>query len=80
MPVGAVVFAEHWLFPRLGIEQYSAEKRGWSLNGPALAVWVGTLAVCFLMPIHLYFRWLPGYLLALVFYVLLSLRRKNCDE
>jgi len=77
MPIGAVVFAEHWIFPRLGIEQYRAEKRGWTFNGPALAIWMGTLAVCFLMPIHLYFRWLPGYLLALVFYVLLGLRRKN---
>jgi len=77
MPIGAVVFAEHWLFPRLGIEQYSAEKRNWAFNRAALGVWAGTLTACFLMPIHLYFRWLPGYLLALVSYVILSLGRKN---
>ena len=77
MPIGAIVFAEHWLFPRLKIEQYSAEKRGWAYNWPALGVWVGTLLVCFLMPLHLYFRWLPGYFIALVSYILLSLGRKR---
>jgi purine-cytosine permease-like protein len=77
MPIGAIVFAEHWIFPRLKIEQYSAEKRGWNFNWPALVVWAGTLVVCFLMPVDLYFRWLPGYFLALVSYVLLRLPRKR---
>lgn len=64
MPIGAVVFAEHWLFPLLGIEQYQAEKKGWTFNWAALAVWLGTLAACFLLPIHLYFKWLPGWFIA----------------
>jgi hypothetical protein len=38
-------------------------------------VWVGTLAVCSLLPIHLFFRWLPGYLLAIAAYTLLSWQR-----
>ncbi|MEN6534766.1 MAG: hypothetical protein ABFD89_13945 [Bryobacteraceae bacterium] len=79
MPVGAVVFAEHWILPKLGVEQYRAEKYGWLVNWKALAVWIGTLAVCFVMPIHLYFRWLPGYLIALAAYTGLQLagnRRK----
>jgi len=77
MPIGAIVFAEHWVFPRLKLEQYSAEKRGWVFNWLALGVWVGTLVLCFLMPIHLYFRWLPGYFVALISYILLSLGRKR---
>jgi purine-cytosine permease-like protein len=77
MPIGAIVFVEHWLFPRLNLEQYSAQKRGWVFNWLALGVWAGTLVVCFLMPIHLYFRWLPGYFVALVSYILLSLGRKR---
>ena len=77
MPIGAIVFAEHWLFPRLKLEQYSAEQRGWVFNWPALAVWAGTLAASFLLPIHLYFRWLPGYFIALIAYILLSLGRKK---
>jgi purine-cytosine permease-like protein len=68
MPVGAIVFAEHWLFPRLRIEQYQAERLHSIINWKALVVWLGTLAVCFFMPLHLFFRWLPGYALALVSY------------
>jgi hypothetical protein len=73
MPVGAMVLAEHWLFPMLGIEQYQAEKRGSMLNGKVLAVWVATLVLCLIMPIHLFFRWLPGYVFAVVAYTVWSL-------
>jgi cytosine permease len=72
MPIGAIVLAEHWLFPVIGLEQFRAQKRAWVFNWRALAVWVGTLVVCFFLPIHLYFRWLPGYFIALISYVLLS--------
>jgi purine-cytosine permease-like protein len=68
MPIGAVVFAEHWLLPLLGIEQYQAERRGRWIDLSALGVWVGTLAFCAALPIHLYFRWLPGYFFALAAY------------
>jgi purine-cytosine permease-like protein len=71
MPIGAIVFAEHWLFPLLKIEQYRAEKRGWTFNLAALGVWAGTLAAVFALPLHLYFRWLPGWAIALVSYTLL---------
>ncbi|MBM3295491.1 MAG: hypothetical protein FJY82_13360 [Candidatus Aminicenantes bacterium] len=80
MPVGAVVFAEHWVLPRLGIEPFRAEKRGWSVNPAALAVWAGTLAAVFLLPIHLYFKWLPGYVLALAAYAGLSLLDRKPSE
>ncbi len=77
MPIGAIVFAEHWIFPLLKIEQYQAEKHNWIFNWRALISWAGTLAACFFMPIHLFFRWLPGYFIALVSYVLLmALKRK----
>jgi cytosine permease len=72
MPIGAIVLAEHWLFPAIGLEQFRAQKRAWVFNWLALGVWVGTLVVCFFLPIHLYFRWLPGYFIALISYVLLS--------
>lgn len=77
MPVGAIVFAEHWIFPKLGIPQYQAEKHGWAVNWRALGVWAGTLAFCFALPIHLFFRWLPGYLLALAAYTLLMRARRS---
>ena len=37
-------------------------------------VWVGTLTVCYFMPLHLYFRWLPGYGIAIAAYLALRLR------
>jgi len=77
MPIGAVVFAEHWLFPLFKLEQYRAEKLGWIINWRALAVWAGTLLICFLLPIHLFFRWLPGYLIALIAYTTLSAVRSK---
>jgi len=102
MPIGAVVFAEHWLFPLLGLEQYWAEKRKVIFNGPALLTWIVVLLIClwsytltlasllhlpaFLVAglrwidsinpvtnLHLYFRWLPGYILAMLLYVGLSI-------
>jgi cytosine permease len=76
MPVGAIVFAEHWIFPLLGIEQYQAEKRGWTFNVTALAVWLGTLAICLALPLHLYFRWLPGWFIAVVSYTALMAGRR----
>lgn len=77
MPIGAIVFAEHWLFPLLGMERYRTEKRKKSFNGRALAVWMGTLVVCAFLPMHLFFRWLPGYFIALLGYVLLSMIQKK---
>jgi len=77
MPIGAIVFTEHWIFPRLGLTRYWAERRGLPVNGPALVTWIATLAVCFAMgslhvvglpDVHLFFRWLPGWFLAAILY------------
>jgi cytosine permease len=76
MPIGAIVLAEHWVFPLLGLEQFRAEKGGWSFNWAVLAVWPGTIAVCFLLPIHLYYKWLPGWFIALVSYTALMAARR----
>jgi len=77
MPVGAIVFAEHWIFPRLGLEQHVAEKHGLYIRWSALLVWIGTLAVCAVMPLHLFYRWLPGYMIALVSYTLFEMFLKR---
>lgn len=75
MPIGAIVFAEHWIFPRLGIPQFEAERKGQQISWTVLLVWIGTLLFCFALPIHLYFRWLPGYFVALGAYILLRKAR-----
>ncbi len=77
MPIGAIVFAEHWLFPILKIQQFQTEKRKRLFNWKALASWIGTLIICFLLPLHLFFLWLPGYFVALSAYVILHLIEKR---
>lgn len=47
MPVGAIIFSEHWLFPRLGLRQYWTEKRKAFVNLPALVAWIAVVAICF---------------------------------
>lgn len=81
MPIGAIVFAEHWIFPKLGLQQYRAEKFKLFINWPALITWVGTLAiVLFVLPIHLFFKWLPGYAIAQGLYILLVYLSRLFDK
>lgn len=71
MPVGAIVFTEHWIVPRLGIERYRTARLGQALNWKAAAVWGGTLGFCYILfasGVHQYFVWLPGYLFAVAAY------------
>ena len=44
-PVGAIVFVEHWLFPRLGLRQYWFSASGRSLSWPAMATWMISVAI-----------------------------------
>jgi purine-cytosine permease-like protein len=86
MPIGAIVFTEHWLFPKLGLRRYWAEKRGSLFNLPALITWVVVLILAFPIEkftggsvnspmsqwnIHLFFRWLPGWFISAILYLLL---------
>jgi len=73
MPVGAIVFAEHWILPRLNIRKYRAELHRRFLNWQALLTWILTLLIVFVLPIHMFFKWLPGYFIAQILYVVLIL-------
>jgi len=72
MPLGAVIVADFWLFPKLGLSQNYAELRTIRFSWPAAVTWVGTLLVCFLLPLDLYFKALPGWFTAVALYVGLS--------
>ena len=71
MPVGAVVFTEHWILPRIGVDKYLGDTKKILLNWQALVVWVGTLAVAWVLPMHLFYRWLPCWFVALAGYAVL---------
>lgn len=44
-PVGAIVFVEHWLFPRFGLRQYWFSATSHLVNWPALATWLISVTV-----------------------------------
>lgn len=76
--VGAIVFAEHWILPRLGGTRYWATYKGWKINYAGLAAWLIALGFVVIMTVtkamHSYFMFLPTYLLAMVSYLILACR------
>jgi len=57
----------------MGIAPDPAERKGLLVSIPALVVWVATLALAWVLPFHLFYRWLPCWLFAIVLYA--ALRR-----
>jgi NCS1 family nucleobase:cation symporter-1 len=76
MPVGAIVFAEHWIFPRLGWTQFWASRKGLAVSWPALVAWLGTLAVAIAAwqkgLVHLFFLGPPVWFATVAVYLVLS--------
>jgi purine-cytosine permease-like protein len=78
MPMGAVIFADYWIFPRIGLPQYAADITGTLFRWPAAIAWAGTLVLVFLMPMEIFFKALPGWFIAIILYTALSwIENKN---
>lgn len=73
MPMGAVIFADYWLLPRLGLRVNYAEWRELVFSWPAALTWSGSLAACWAINavwgLQLYFLGLPGWFIAVTLYV-----------
>jgi NCS1 family nucleobase:cation symporter-1 len=88
MPVGAIVFVEHWIFPRLGWRQFWASSRGLVVSWPALVAWLGSVTVAVVAWqkawIHLFFLALPVWVSTAVVYMTLAAlagaRERGTDE
>lgn len=76
MPVGAIVFAEHWIFPRVGLTRYWVSRKGLMVSWPALLSWGVAIAVAITLvqtgTLHLFFLFIPVWLLTVVLYTLLA--------
>jgi NCS1 family nucleobase:cation symporter-1 len=76
MPVGAIVFVEHWVFPRIGLTQFWASQKGLIFNWPALASWGTGILVAWVLThngwLHLFFLFIPIWLLTAVLYTVLA--------
>ncbi|HUW60269.1 MAG TPA: nucleoside transporter [Candidatus Bathyarchaeia archaeon] len=76
MPVGAIVFVEHWIFPKIGFTQYWVTKKKLMVSWPALGSWGIGMAVAFYLnwsgTLHLFFLFVPIWLLTAVLYIAFS--------
>jgi cytosine permease len=76
MPMGAVIFADFWILPKLGLREDYAEWRSILFSVPAGAAWLVTLGVCLLFNVvwgwQIFFLGLPGWFVATGIYVGLS--------
>mgnify|MGYP001170199338 FL=1 len=76
MPVGAVVFAEHWVFPRIGFARFWATRGGRNVFWPALGAWGLAIAAAVTLEktgvLHLFFLFLPTWALTIVLYTLFA--------
>jgi len=76
MPIGTVVFVEHWLFPKIGFTRYWTSKQGRLMNWPALASWAIAIGVAVLLwqtgTLHLFFLLLPTWTITAVLYVVFA--------
>ena len=75
MPVGAIVFVEHWIFPRIGLTQYWVEKKNLKVSWPALLSWAVAIITAIILErtntLHLFFLFLPTWFLTSILYVIL---------
>jgi len=74
MPMGAVIFIDFWVLPKLGLKQWWAESKGISFNWAAGSAWILTLVACILLVkvggIQIFFVSLPGWFVAAGIYIL----------
>ncbi len=76
MPMGAVIFIDFWVLPRLGMGSNFAEVTGRSFNWAAGLAWALSVAACLWMVLsgraQIYFVSLPGWFLTCLLYLALS--------
>jgi len=75
-PAGAIVIAEHWLFPRVGLARYWSHYRKQILNVPAIVAWAIGMALALGLwlteTLHLFFLFIPVFMVTVVSYMALA--------
>ena len=76
VPVGAIVFAEHVIFPRIGLTRYWVTYRKLNHSTPAVVSWVAGLVFGFglnaLNVIYFYYLFIPTWIFTIILYTLLA--------
>ncbi len=82
MPVGAIVVAEHWIFPRIGLTRFWSARKRQKINWAALISWgvgLAFAATCWALKyywereiLHEFFLVIPVWILTVVLYIVLA--------
>ncbi|GAF04793.1 purine-cytosine permease family protein [Saccharicrinis fermentans] len=76
VPVGAIVFAEHFLFPKIGLTPYWAYYKKTITSKPAIFSWIAGLALGFGLNawgiISFYYLFIPVWIFTILLYSLLA--------
>ncbi|RDV25459.1 nucleoside transporter [Alteromonas aestuariivivens] len=75
-PVGAIIVAEHWIFPKIGFTRYWSTYKGNTTNVAAFATWIVSMAVGVFVEqsgwLHLFFILIPLWTFSTVMYIVLA--------
>jgi len=77
MPLGAVILADFWILPRLGLQPNFASRRHSRAYWPAALTWIFTLVLALGLPLEIYFKGLPGWIAAVLLYTGMSAVAQN---
>lgn len=84
VPVGAIVFTEHFIFPKIGLTRYWAHYQGLKHSTPAVSAWFGGLIFGFglnaLDIISFYYLFIPTWFVSAGIYLFLAKRYGAKDE
>ncbi len=76
VPVGGIVFAEHFLFPKIGLTRYWVYYKKMVTSKPAIIAWIAGLVLGFglnaLDVMSFYYLFIPTWLFIVVLYTMLA--------
>lgn len=76
MPMGAIIFIDVWVFPKLGLQSNLAEMQKHNWNWAAALTWFLTLGICLFINkkfgVEIFFLGLPGWFIAALLFILLN--------
>lgn len=78
VPVGAIVFAEHFIFPKIGLTRYWAYYKKMVTSKPAIIAWIAGLILGFGLNafnvMSFYYLFIPTWFFTLILYTVLAAR------
>jgi cytosine permease len=76
VPVGAIVFTEHWIFPKIGLSRFWVSHKKLLVSWPALLSWGIAMLAAFILQktglIHLFFLFVPVWILTTILYIIFA--------